>query len=273
MKRLDGRVAILTGANGGIGPLLAKHLANRGMRLVLLARNRGGLEGLASTLRANGTEVAVVAGDVRSPERMEEALAAAADLGGGLGLLVHNAGVEGFSHFAAADPQEIEDTIAINLTAPLRFTRMALPTMEAGPEGHVVFMASVAGLMGTPYGAVYSATKAGLIAANISLRMEYVGRNIGFSAICPSFVHGGGMHDPHIREAGDAPGILGGCSTEEVAQATLRAITEDIPEVIVNRFPVRPLVGLGRTFPRLSVSLAQGAAVPYMKKIADARRS
>jgi short-subunit dehydrogenase len=272
MRTLPGRTALLTGASRGLGPLIADRLGAHGLRLMLVARDAAGLEAEAQRLRAAGVTVGVFAGDVTDPEAMQRAIDAAVALGGGLQVLVNNAGVDDMGHFADASPASIARTLAINLTAPLQLARLALPRLLEADEAQIINIASVAGLLGTPYGAVYAASKAGLIAGSLSLRMELSGGPVGVSAICPAFVHGAGMHEVHKQAIGRAPLLLGGTTAEATADAVLDAIRNNPAEVIVNDSPLRPLVGLGRTLPGLSGWLTLRAAGAYMKRLADARR-
>lgn len=272
MRSIAGCTALLTGASRGLGPLIADRLAAKGARLLLVAREPEGLRAEAARLRAAGAEVEAFAGDVTDTAAMEGAVAAALGLGGGLAVLVNNAGVDDMGHFADASPASIARTLAINLSAPLQLSRLALPHLLAAPEAQIVNIASVAGLLGTPYGAVYAASKAGLIAGSHSLRMELAGGPVGVSVLCPAFVHGAGMHEVHKRAIGRAPLLLGGTRAETVADAVLHAIFTNPAELIVNDAPLRPLVGLGRTLPGLSAWLTLRAAGAYMRRLADARR-
>lgn len=271
MQNLDGRVALLTGASRGIGPLISDRLARAGLKLVLLARDRARLDAEVARLEATGATVIAVPGDVCDGATQEAALAAAEWLGG-LSVLINNAGVEDFGHLTDTAPETIADTVAVNLTAPLQLCRRALPALRARDEAQIVNLASVAGLLGTPYGATYSATKAGLIMASLSLRMELAETQVGVTAICPAFVHGAGMHEEAKRLVGRAPALLGSTTAAATADAVLRALRDNPAELIVNDAPLRPLVGFGRSLPGFATWLTGRLAGPYMRKLADARR-
>ena len=203
---------------------------------------------------------------------MQAAVAAAEAMGEGLSVLVNNAGIDDMGHFADASPEAIARTLAVNLTAPLQLSRLALPHLLARDEAQIVNIASVAGLLGTPFGAVYAASKSGLIMGSLSLRMELCEGPVGVSVICPAFVHGAGMHEVHKRAIGRAPLLLGGTTAAATADAVLRAIRDNPAELIVNDAPLRPLVGFGRTLPGLAAWLTRRLAAPYMRRLADARR-
>ncbi len=260
------RVVMITGASRGIGARIAERFASRGDRVALVARTHGPLEAIADRLGG----VAFPA-DLADPDALAPLVDAVTGRLGRVDVLVNNAGVEDFQHYRSADPAAMARAIQINLTSALVLTRLVLPAMLDRRSGHVVFMASTAGLAGTPYGAVYAATKSGLIAASMSLRVEHHGTGVGFSAVCPGFVAGDGMHEVHVREVGEAPWVLGGTTLDAVANAVLRCVDDDLPDVIVNSRPFRPALALGRLFPRVGAWSLRQMAAGYMKKLADAR--
>ena len=169
-----GRVCILTGASGGIGAALASALAEDGLEMALVARRAGPLEEAAAAIRDAGGQARAYPTDLLDPDATAAMVARVRDELGPCAVLVNNAGVETFQHFHEADSRGIEQAIALNVTAPLLLTRAVLPDMLA-TRGVVVNLASTAGLFGTPHGAVYSATKAAVLSATRSLRMEYAG--------------------------------------------------------------------------------------------------
>jgi len=266
------KTALLTGASGALGVVIANKLADAGVSLILVARRMKPLEELADAIAARGGTAFAIAADVGNAAALPSLVTEAHEKLGSLELLVNNAGLEDFQHFHVQDPASIVTTLDVNLKASILLMRYAVERMRAQEQGgFVVNIASTAGLMGTPYGLVYSATKAGLIAATSSLRMEYLGRNISGCAICPGFVMGGGMHEDHRKLAGEAPSAIGNCSLDDVANAVVRGIQNDVPEIIVNSLPVRPFLTLERAFPRLGQRLLRNASGRYMKKIVDAR--
>lgn len=268
MKELRGRVAILTGASRGLGAALAPALAAEGLRLALVARDGRELAKVAEPLGA-----LALPADLRDTGALAALVdRVAAELGPPV-VLVNNAGVESFQHFEQAEPLAIAAELNLNLAAALALCRLVLPHQRARGEGQVVNIASTAGLVGTPYGAVYAAGKAGLIAATHSLRMEFHDAPWGYSVLCPGFVHGAGMHELAKAQAGRAPAILGGTTVEAVVRAVVAALRDDPPERIINSSPLRPAIALGRGLPGLANQLTRWMSGGYMRKLADARRS
>lgn len=175
---LRGANALVTGASGGIGAAVATRLAAAGCRLVLLARDAARLDAVA---RATGGR-AVVA-DLTEPA----GLAAACELAVESDVLVNNAGRGWAGELAQMPADDLATLVALNLEAPLRLARAAVPAMTARARGHLVFVSSVA-VVGVRDEAVYSATKAGLRAFAASLRHEVAPSGLGVSTVLPGVV-------------------------------------------------------------------------------------
>jgi short-subunit dehydrogenase len=136
--------------------------------------------------------------------------------------------------------------------------------------GHIVNMSSTAGKHGPPYGAVYAATKAGLIAATQSLRVEYRSAGIRATAICPGFTRSGGIYDRIQTAIGrETPRVIGGTTADKVARATVRAIRKDQPEVILNSPPMRPFFAAAAVFPQFGEYLLRKFALRYFRQVAN----
>lgn len=268
MRTLAGRVALVTGASRGLGRYIARELADAGMHLGLAARSAGALEELAASMRSDGGRVVVLPTDLES-DREIEALAEDAERElGAIDVLVNNAGITRMSHFHRLEDRELRREIRVNLIAPMLLTRRSLPGMLRRERGHVVNIASVAGKGGPPFDAGYGASKAGLISFTESLRQEYHGSGVSASVICPGYVEDAGMYH-EMREAHGARArrLLGTSSPEAVAAAVVRAVRKDVPEIIVNRLPVRPLSTLAEASPRIGERLIRlvGAYEPFRR--------
>lgn len=271
MKELRGKTALVTGASRGIGAHIARALAGEGMRLVLAARSAGALEGIAAELRARGTEVATIPADLGRRDQIE----ALAERAVAVDVLVNNAGLELAASYHTVAPETIGELIAVNLTAPMILTRLLLPGMIARGGGHIVNISSLAGLVGTPYGEVYCATKHGLVGFTRGLRLtaEAEGYGVGASVICPGFISQEGMFADAAGGAGvEAPALLGTSPPEAVAKAVVRAIVRDEPEVIVNGRPVLPMLLTQLFSPRLAPRIASRVGVVTLfRRLAEHR--
>ena len=150
-------------------------------------------------------------------------------------------------------------------------TRLVLPEMLDRKCGHIVNMSSLAGKAGPAFQEPYAATKAALIAFTASLRASYRGTGVSASVICPGFVEAG-IYAKLKKETGfAAPALLGTSLPEPVARAVLKAIRRDLPEVIVNSLPVKPLFATAILFPRLGEFLVgMTGAHRFFARAADA---
>lgn len=252
MEKLAGRTALVTGSSRGLGRYMVRALAAEGMSLALSARSEEGLRAAADEVREAGGRAVVLPADLSRREDVAGLARRAAEELEGVDVLVNNAGVTETSSYHRRDPDAIATAAEVNLLAPMLLTRHLLPGMVERGRGHVVNVASLAGKAGPPYEAVYGATKAGLIGFTQSLRREYRGTGVSASVVCPGFVSGAGMYADAVREtAVEASRKLGTTTPEEVAEAVVRSVREDAPEIIVNPIPVRPLLALTEASPGL----------------------
>lgn len=257
--KLEGRVAIVTGASRGIGVPIARALARRGMRLVVAARSAEALQTVADELRAaTGAKVLAIPTDVTDASARAALVDAALREFGSIDVLVNNAGVVRPSAYDQLPVDEIEGQLVLNLVAPMALARLVLPHMLAQQRGHIVNIASLGGLLGVAWGEPYGATKHGLVGFTRALRMscKAQGTPVSASVVCPGFVEEVGMYvDSALAHGHRASFLLGTSSPEAVAAATIRAIERDTPETIVSTRPVRALVMLGALSPRLLEAL------------------
>jgi short-subunit dehydrogenase len=256
MRDLRGATALVTGASGGIGRAIARGLAAAGTNVVVSGRREDALAELVDELQAQGVRAAPVPADLTDLAQCEPLIRRAEAAIGPLDVLINNAGVEHASAFALQPAEELTATVNINLAAPLLLTRAVVEGMLERGRGHVVFISSVAGKVGPPYQAAYGASKAGLVGLSQSLRAEYVDAPVGFSVICPGFVAGDGMYQRMVDEGFASNRIMGSTTLDKVTAAVLRAIQKDVPEIVVNNPPMRPLLVLAQVAPRLSERMA-----------------
>jgi short-subunit dehydrogenase len=246
------------------------------MNLALAARSADGLAEVAAEVEARGVRAVVVPTDVGDPTALETLVQKTEAELGGVSLLVNNAGLEYAAPYAEVPPERITQIIDVNLTAPMLLSRRILPGMIERGEGHICNIASVAGLMGTPYNEPYSATKHGLMGFARGLRLTAQGEGwpIEVSVVCPGFVSEAGMYED-MKDAGgvEAPAVLGTSPADHVAREVLRAIKENRLEVVVNPRPVRPLAMAASVSPRFGDWIAGKTGVIELFKEAARNRS
>jgi uncharacterized protein len=176
---LAGRVVLVTGASGGIGAATCAALTRRGAVVVAAGRNEAALAAVAAA--------STVVADAADPAAAPALVAAAIDRHGRLDAVVANAGIGWAGEFAGMDPARITELVDVNLRAPMLLARAALPVLRR--PGALVFLTSIAGLVGVPGETVYSVTKAGLETFATLLREEVDG--ITVSTVAPGAVDTG----------------------------------------------------------------------------------
>ena len=250
-KDLSGQTALLTGASGGLGPYMAEALAEVGMNLAMVAYPGVDLEDLQKKIAAKGTRVIAFPADLRIHEQRHFIIEKVVQEFGKIDVLVNNAGVEFTSAYHDLSEKNIQEIIAVNLEAPMILSRLVLPGMIERRCGHIVNISSLAGRSGPAFQEPYAATKAALVAFTSSLRATYRGTGVSASAVTPGFVEAGIYANLKEKTHCSAPALLGTSPPESVARAVIRCIQRDIPEIIVNPYPVRPLLALTALFPRI----------------------
>ena len=257
MKELRGRNALVTGAGGGLGAYIARALAAEGANLALTDLPEAPVDRLSAELRTRGARVEHAPADLTDRDERRRLAAWAEDALGPIDVLVNNAGVEFGGPFLETETEALELTVAVNLLAVMDLTRLVVPGMLERRRGHVVNVASLAGKLAPPQLASYAATKHGVVGFTSAMRAELADQPVSVSAICPGLVSRVGMFgrlEPYI-EGESAP--MGTVPPERVGEATVRAIREDVGEIVVNRRPVRPIILLNAVAPGAAARLAR----------------
>lgn len=190
MQRLNGKVAIVTGASTGIGRATAKLFALEGAKVVLAARREAELAGVVSEIEAAGGAAVALAGDVRSEELAAALVALATDRFGGLDIAFNNAGILGeMGPTTGVSEQGWTETIAINLTSAFLGAKHQIPAMLERGGGSIVFTSTFVGYsFAFPGVAAYAASKSGLIGLTQALAAEFGPQGVRVNAILPGAV-------------------------------------------------------------------------------------
>ena len=179
-----GPMAVVTGASSGIGASFARGLARRGIGVVLIARRVARLDALAAQLAAeHDVPVRTCPIDLSRNDAAEHILAATASLD--IGLVVSNAGFGLKGDHATLDPIRMTEMIAVNCTTPMLLCRGFIPRLRARGRGGLILTSSVEGLIGCPYSATYSASKAFIVAFGEALWGELTPEGLSVLTICP----------------------------------------------------------------------------------------
>jgi short-subunit dehydrogenase len=253
-------VAIVTGASRGLGIYIAEALAAKGTRLVLAARTADALESVAAKLRQSGTEVLTVPTDVADPAALQGLVDATLARFGRIDILVNNAGYDYALPFDHCTVDDIRRMIEINLTAPITLSRLVIPPMQKAGRGHIVNIASLAGVMATPYEELYSATKHGLVGFTRALRgsAQDMKWPISASVLCPGFMDDAGLYVEMVNGYNvAAPGWIGAIKAPKLGQAVIRAIEKDLPDIVMMRGTPRLFVASVALTPRIYESVSR----------------
>ena len=180
------KIAVITGASSGIGAVYADRLARRGYDLILVARRADRLQALAASIEtAHGVSARALVADLETEagvSSVEHILSTDA----AVGILVNNAGIARLAPVAASPVQHSLSQISLNLTALTRLTHAVLPGLKARNEGAIINIASVLGLHTLPISAVYSGTKAFVVAFSRGLEQELAGTGVRVQAVLPA---------------------------------------------------------------------------------------
>lgn len=189
MGRLEGKVAIVTGGNSGVGAATAELFAKEGAKVVISARRLPQLEEVAEKIRANGGEVLVVQADVSKAEDAENLVAKTVEAFGKVDVLVNNAGVleAGLKPIDTCTDEDLEWVLGINTKGCLYCTRAAVKEMMKNNVGSIINLDSVAGAFGTG-GASYVTSKAAVIGLTKHTALRFTGTGIRCNSVNPSTI-------------------------------------------------------------------------------------
>jgi len=237
MARLEGKVAVITGAASGIGAACALRFAQEGAALAGFDLNEpdgaAGSDWKEATALARGALFET--GDVRDVERIAAFVAAVRERFGRIDVLVNSAGVGGGGLVHLLDPDEWDRVIDINLKGTFLSCRAVLPAMIEQRSGSIVNLASVEGVEGMELTSVYNASKGGVVLLTKNLAIDYARKGIRANCICPGFIDtpllAGVMSQPEmaaIREKVRDAHMLGRLGQPvEIANAALFLASEE----------------------------------------------
>lgn len=223
-NKLQGKVAIITGASAGIGRASALALAGEGASLVLTARRKDRLETLAQEIARLGGKAAIVTGDAREEDTALRTVQAAQDTFGRIDILINNTGVGNYKNLVDTSAAEYDKMMDTNVRSTFVFTRHVVPVMKRQKSGTILMISSMAGVYGFGGEAVYCMTKFAQVGFAQALDRELRESGIKVGAICPGgvkteFALGKGRTEEGVRQSN----ML---DPEDVAAVVLLACTQ-----------------------------------------------
>lgn len=234
MQDLNRKQVLITGGAGGIGRCLAFEFAKKGANIVLTDINESGMEDVLSALRAKGANATGIRCDMSCPDDVAVLAERAEEETPGVDVLVNNAGIMILSDFSDLREDDWDSIMGINLMGPIRLISLLLPSMIERGSGHIVNIASMAGLAPIPGASSYTVTKHGLVGLSGALRQELAGKGIGVTAVCPGFVDTPIIRTSELRgfseEIRNLPSYML-IKPEAVARQTVSAVLSDKPRI------------------------------------------
>src|SRR4051794_18381710 len=249
-RTLQGRRILITGASSGIGRSLAQQLAAAGARLVLAARSADKLHELADSLGRSPDDVLVVPTDVTREQDRQHVLDQAALHLGGLDVLINNAGIASWAHFADSTEEVLRQILEVNFFAPAELIRRAIPILVKGEQPAVVNVASMCGRRAMPAWSEYSASKYALCGLTEALRGELARFDIDILLIEPGLTRSG-LAQHFLRSEGRAKIEFDrGMPPEKVAACILRSLQKNRTETVIGS-DARWILRVNQFLPRL----------------------
>jgi 3-oxoacyl-[acyl-carrier protein] reductase len=186
--KLEGRVALVTGASQGIGHACALALAREGATIAVAARNRQKLDELVSEITTAGGKSSAFVVDVADEEQVKSGIKSALAQFGKIDILVNNAGITRDQLVMRMKRADWDDVIATNLTGPFLLIQAVIGSMLKQRWGRIINITSIFGQIGQVGQANYSSSKAGLIGLTMAVAREVGSRNITVNAVSPGFI-------------------------------------------------------------------------------------
>jgi short-subunit dehydrogenase len=249
-RNLTGRRVLITGASGGLGRCLAEGAAKLGARLVLTARSADRLHETAAALKAQGAECVVVPADVTVAADRERLLRTTEEQLGGLDVLINNAGVASFGHFATSSEAILREIMEVNFFAPAELMRSALPLLRNGQQPAIVNVASMCGRRALPAWTEYSASKFALCGLTEALRAEFARFDVDVLLIVQGLTRTDFRRHLLRNDGRLKVDFSAGMDPAVVAKSILRSLARNRAETVLGT-EAHWLLGVNRFFPGL----------------------
>lgn len=231
MARLDNKIALITGAGGGLGRAMTIEFVNEGARVFACDRDEESLEETARLANRQGAVTTQVA-DVGNPDDLTRILERVEKDAGKLHALLNNAGITQRADFRHITDDQWQEILDINLTSAMRLSRDALPLLRAADGASVINISSIMERVHVRQLSAYSTTKAAIAGMSRAMAVEYCAYNIRVNYICPGYAETGMtkriLRDPRIRQGLlDRTPMNRFVAPEDIAKAALFLASDD----------------------------------------------
>lgn len=231
---------LITGGARGIGRALSFEFARHGSNIIIADIDRENMKQTASEVEARGVQVITITADMSDMDQVRTLAKEALEKAGQVDILVNNAGIFYLSTALDTPWEKWEKMLAINLHGPILLTKELAPTMMERGEGHIVNIASVAGLVGNGGYSTYATTKFGLVGFSESIRVEFGVKGVGVTAVCPGFIRTSIKDHMELRgfkeeEFQEYPWLIT-MSPEQAAKKIVKALRKNNRRIILTVF-------------------------------------
>ena len=187
--RLDGKVALVTGASKGIGEAMARGLAEFGAKVVLSSRKQDAVDAVAEEFKANGLKATGIAANMGNIDDIQLLVEKTVEIYGGLDIIINNAAANPvFGPIQNTDERAFDKIIDVNLKGPFELCKKAYPIMKQRGGGSIIHISSIGGLTPEAGIGIYSVSKAAIINLTQAMAQDWGADNIRINAICPGLI-------------------------------------------------------------------------------------
>jgi all-trans-retinol dehydrogenase (NAD+) len=246
MKVFRGKTALITGAAGGIGRLMALAFAERGCDVVVADLRLDAAQAVADEVRTRGRRAFARALDVSDPEAVRALKRFVEAEVGSIDVLVNNAGIVFGGPFEQVPLERHLHTYRVNVEGPVALTHAFFTDLLRSQDAHIVNIASASGFIGLPYGATYASSKWAVIGFSESIRLELAqrnARNVAVTTVCPGYIATGMFNG--VR----APRLLPVLTPEGIVEKIMQGV-ESGAEFVKEPFAVKTLDFMRGVLPR-----------------------